>query len=64
MTEGDVRAIRAAVAGGESQASVAKRYGVTQVCICFVVNRKTWAWLDCEADAAESAAVSEEARER
>jgi hypothetical protein len=37
-----VREIRAAVAGGESQSSVAVRYGLHSASVCNIVKRKTW----------------------
>lgn len=39
---GDIRRIRAAYKNGEKQASIAKRYGVTQAAISAIVTRKTW----------------------
>lgn len=42
LTEDDVRAVRVAYAGGETQVSLAARYGVSQTTISRVVLRKTW----------------------
>jgi excisionase family DNA binding protein len=42
LNEDAVRAIRTAVAAGESKASVARRYGVTRGTVIFIVQRKTW----------------------
>lgn len=42
ITEDDVRAIRAAVASGESQGSVARRMGLTQPNVSRIVLRKAW----------------------
>jgi len=51
LTWETVRLIRARVAAGDSQGSLAREYGVSQVCIHFVVTRATWANdpLDAEA---------------
>lgn len=46
LTEEAVRAIRRARARGESQAALARRYGVTPTTISYAVNRKTWAHVD------------------
>ena len=43
LTERIVRDIRKRVEGGESQTSVAKRYGVHQCTVSFVVRRLHWA---------------------
>ena len=43
LTEADVIAIRLASAAGESQRSIGGRYGVSNVAVCFIVRRKTWA---------------------
>lgn len=42
LTSVDVAAIRAAIAGGESQRSVARRYGVSLPTIRYTNSRKTW----------------------
>lgn len=42
LTESDIRAIRNAVASGESQASVALKFGVHQTCVSAVVRLLTW----------------------
>lgn len=42
LTMADAMAIRAAVAGGESQRSVAKRYGVTYQHIWHIKENRTW----------------------
>ena len=42
LTEAGVREIRAAVAGGETGRSVAKRYGVSDVLVSYIVRRKAW----------------------
>lgn len=42
LTENDVRAIRAAWANGETQASIADRYGLTRPAIGAVVRRVNW----------------------
>lgn len=43
LTPPAVMAIRARAASGESQRALAREYGVSQVAVCFVVARKTWA---------------------
>lgn len=45
LSEDDVYAIRAAYAAGEAQAVLAKRFGVSQPMVGFIVTRKSWAWL-------------------
>ncbi len=42
FTADDVRAMRAAQAAGETQVSIAKRYGTAQAVISSIVRRKTW----------------------
>jgi|SRR5271156_152235 len=42
LTEADVRAIRAAVAGGETQTSVCLRYGLGGGTVSQIVNRLRW----------------------
>lgn len=42
LNEEDVRAIRARVAGGEPQRSVARDYGVVETVVSRVVHRKSW----------------------
>jgi hypothetical protein len=42
LTEIEVGAIRAS---GEKQDDLAKRYGVSQVCISLIQRRKNWSWL-------------------
>lgn len=42
LTEDDVRAVRAAYAGGETQVSLAARYGVNQTTISRIILRVTW----------------------
>lgn len=42
LTEDDVRAIRAAYAGGEQQRSIAARYGITHPNVGYIVRRETW----------------------
>lgn len=42
LTESDVRDIRKAVANGETQKAVRKRYGISSGAICYIVNRATW----------------------
>ena len=46
LTEAEVREIRAAHAGGASQAALGKRYGVGHTAISKIVHRVNWAWLD------------------
>lgn len=43
LTEADVLAIRAASGAGEKHYRIAQRYGVTDVSVAYIVNRKTWA---------------------
>ena len=43
LTEADVMAIRASAAAGTSLASLGREYGVSNVCIRFVVIRRNWA---------------------
>lgn len=42
LTDDEVRAIRARVASGETQAAVGAEHGVSQVSIHNIVKRKTW----------------------
>jgi len=42
LTETDVRAIRARVEAGETQASLGREYGVSKPCINSIVRRKRW----------------------
>lgn len=42
LTDADVVVIRRRAARGESNASLAREYGVSTVALGFVVNRKTW----------------------
>jgi DNA invertase Pin-like site-specific DNA recombinase len=47
LTEAEVRAIRRRAAeGGVTQAALATEYGVHEVTISQIINRKTWVWLD------------------
>lgn len=46
LTEGDVRAMRHRCAGGESQRSVARDFGITQAQVQRIVSRKSWAHVD------------------
>lgn len=48
LTERAVRSIRAAVAGGLTQASQARLYGVSPMTISDVVNRKRWRHVDAQ----------------
>jgi HNH endonuclease len=45
LVEADVRTIIAAVAGGETQTAVAKRYGISQAHVSEIVRGKSWAGL-------------------
>lgn len=49
LTEDDVRAIRAAVASGDTHTEVAIRYGVSKGAISCVWRRVTWRHVDAEA---------------
>jgi len=42
LTAGQVRAIRAACAAGESQRAVAIRYGLTEAAVSHIVLRRRW----------------------
>jgi hypothetical protein len=42
LTDQDVRDIRCAYAGGETQTSIATRYPVTQTVVSDIVRRKSW----------------------
>lgn len=42
LTPGDVRAIRAARAGGESCVSIGERFGVADTTVSRIANRRTW----------------------
>lgn len=42
LTEADVRAIRAACAAGEKQCVVARRFGIKDPQVSYIVNRKSW----------------------
>jgi predicted DNA-binding protein (UPF0251 family) len=42
LTEADVLAIRAEVAGGATQRGTARAYGVSQRTVQFIVRRQTW----------------------
>lgn len=42
LTAATVISIRAAVAGGEPQKSVAKRLGISRANVCLIVGRKSW----------------------
>lgn len=42
LTETDIPVIRRRYADGESQRAIAKDYGVSQMTISYIVNRKTW----------------------
>ena len=42
LTEADVRLIRAAVAAGEMQKTLARRFGVSTALVSVVVNNKAW----------------------
>lgn len=42
ITEADVPVIRGLVAGGMSRRAVAKRYGLSNVCVNAIVNRTSW----------------------
>jgi hypothetical protein len=44
--EDDIREMRAAYAGGETQVSIAKRYGTAQGTISYIVLRKGWKHVD------------------
>lgn len=46
LRERDVRAIRAAVATGEKQTSVARRFGVSRWQVSHIIRRTSWAWLE------------------
>ena len=46
LTRDDVRNIRAAAQSGETQQSIAGRYGVNQTHVSAIVRRKKWAWLE------------------
>jgi hypothetical protein len=46
LTEANVRAIRAAHLSGEFQASIARRFNVSQVNVSCIVRRKTWGHVD------------------
>jgi hypothetical protein len=46
LTEASVRDIRRRVAAGESKASVARRYDVTDVLVGMIVRRRAWGWLE------------------
>lgn len=50
LTEVDIPLIRAAADAGESQSSIASRYGVTQTCISHITRRATWAHIPEGAD--------------
>lgn len=49
FTEAGVLAVRSAFAAGESQAALARRFGITPQAIHEIVRRKSWAHLDEEA---------------
>lgn len=42
LTAGDVIEIRRAYRNGETQRSIGKRYGISQVTVFKIVNRRTW----------------------
>lgn len=42
LTEDDVRALRLAYANGETQTSIGRRLGVSQVHISRIISRKSW----------------------
>ena len=44
LTYSDIPVIRAAYAEGESQAAIARRYGVTRATINLIMTGKNWAW--------------------
>jgi len=46
LTEGQVREIRARVAAGEQQTTLAREIGVHKATVNAVILRKTWDWLD------------------
>ena len=46
LQDDDVREIRAAVAGGHTQVSQAKKYRVSKVAISCIINRKRWAHVE------------------
>jgi hypothetical protein len=45
LTSEQVLAIRAAVDGGATQASMAAVHGLSKQTVSEIINRKTWAWL-------------------
>jgi transposase len=46
MSEEDVLGIRRAAVSGESQASIAERYGITQGTVSQIVRGERWGWLE------------------
>jgi hypothetical protein len=51
LKEEDLVEIRRQVASGESQRTVARRFGVAQVTVGRVVRRETWTWLEVAPEA-------------
>ena len=45
LTEGEVRQIRGLLAAGETQQSIADRFGVHQMTVSRIGSRRLWAWL-------------------
>lgn len=45
LSENDVRAIRIALDGGTSKASLARKYGVHESCIYRIANGLSWGWM-------------------
>ena len=48
LNAGDVREIRAAIAGGQTQVSQAKKYGVNKVTICRIIHKTLWGHVEDE----------------
>lgn len=46
LTADEVRAIRAARAGGASGPAIAQRFGITKGHVYSIANRRIWTWLD------------------